>query len=276
MSEEIKSVTRFLKESPPGEYEDVVAALKGFVENTEIIDEGIKATKEDWLIHNCSTIEIDDHKAILCEEARRGKNKFIDPVTNKVFTYDFENQTIVTPEPQPAAKGEEPQPVEEETLESSSLREAIQPLALAFAKSTVHNGTCGTYDSKNGVKIVVRASTINKANFRTGIILMHFTCAEGNLKGSIELKGHFYEKGNCIGTQVSEFEDTYQGDDDGAKAEDIVKKLSKFFIKWNNALTQGFELLNSEGLNKLRRRLPINAQKINWQQELRGLGAMQK
>lgn len=270
MSDENKSICRFLKESPPGEYEDVVQSLKGVVDNEELVEEGIKMTKEEWLIHNCSTIEIDDHKAILCEEARKGGNKFVDPVTNKIFTYDFLEQKIVEPEP---AEGEEA-PEEPEEVQSSELREAIQPLALAFAKSTVHNGTCGTYDSDDGVKIVVRASTINKANFRTGIILMHFTCSNGTLKGSIELKGHFYEKGNCIGTQSAEFEDSYTGDDDNAKATDIVKKLSKFFNKWNTALTTGFELLNSEGLNKLRRRLPINAQKINWQQELRGLGAM--
>lgn len=289
MSDELKAVGRFLKEAPPGEYEDCVQAIKGFIEDESVLNEGIKLTKEEWIINNCTTIEIEDHKAILCEEARKGENKFVDPVTNKVFSYDFIEQKIIENAPKKAkieesTNGEEEDKAEEEKkeeeeqkeeiVESSELRKAIQPLALAFASSTVHNGTCGTYDSEDGVKIVVRASSISKPNFRTGIILMHFTCHENTIKGSIELKGHFYEHGNCIGNQKAEFEDSYAGDDEQAQATDIVKKMSKFFNKWNSAVAESFELLNSEGLNKLRRRLPISVQKINWAQELRGLGAM--
>jgi capping protein alpha len=287
MSDELKAVGRFLKEAPPGEYEDCVQAIKGFIEDESVLEEGVKLTKEEWLLNNCTTINIDDHKAILCEEARKGEGKFVDPVTNKVFSYDFIEQKIIESAPKKAKKpadGEEEDNAEEdkkeeeeqneEIVESSELRKAIQPLALAFASSTVHNGTCGTYDSEEGVKIVVRASSISKPNFRTGIILMHFTCHENTIKGTIELRGHFYEHGNCVGNQKAEFEDSYTGDDEEAQATDIVKKMSKFFNKWNSAVAESFELLNSEGLNKLRRRLPISVQKINWAQELRGLGAM--
>lgn len=290
MSDELKAVGRFLKEAPPGEYEDCVQAIKGFIADDSVLEEGIKLTKEDWLVNNCTIIDIDDHKAILCEEARKGEGKFVDPITNKVFSYDFIEQKIVENAPKKEkapkpASGEEEDKAEEEkkeeeeeekeiVIESSELRKALQPLALAFASSTVRNGVCGTYDSDDGVKIVVRASSISKANFRTGIILMHFTCHENTIKGSVELKGHFYEHGNCIGSQKAEFEDSYTGDDEQAQATDIVKKMSKFFNKWNSAVSESFELLNTEGLNKLRRRLPINVQKINWAQELRGLGSM--
>jgi len=272
-----------LKEAPPGEYEDCVHAIRGFITDESVLEEGINLTKEDWLVGNCTTITIDEHNAILCEEARKGENKFVDPVTNKVFAYDFIKQEIVKNAPPPAEKAngeeeekaeEEKKEVEEEIVESSELRTEVQAAGTDFASKRVHNGTCGAYDSEEGVKVVIRASSISKSNFRTGMILMHFTCKDNTVKGSIELKGHFYEKGNCLGTHKAEFEDSYAGDDEKAKAADIFKKIGGFLNKWTEAIAESFELLNTEGLNKLRRRLPINVQKINWAQELRGLGAM--
>ena len=287
MSDELKAVGRFLKEAPPGEYEDCVHAIKGFIEDKSILEEAIDNTKEEWIVGNCTTIQIDDHSAILCEEAKYGDGKFVDPITCKVFAYDFINQEIVknTPKEKPSEeedakspeeeeKKEEPEQPEEITVESSGFRQELQKSCTKFATMNFHNGACGAYDADDAVKVVIRASSISKQNFRTGLIILRFTCKDGTIKGSIALKTHFYEHGNCLGTQTTEFEDTYAGDDDEAKAVDVGKKLNKFISKWTGAIAEGFDLLSSEGLNKLRRRLPISVQKINWAQELRGVAAM--
>ena len=299
MSAELKAVSRFLKEAPPGEYEDCVQAIKGFIGDESVLDEAVNSTKEEWLLGNCTTIDIDDHKALICEEAKHGDGQFVDPVTCKVFNYDFVNQKVVESAPKPK-KVKEPKPATEEedgekspeeeeqkkeeeeqneapeeiTVESTEFREKLQAACTRFATNNMHNGTCGAYDADGAVKVVVRASSISKQNFRTGLIILRFTCADGTIKGSLDLKAHFYEHGNCLGTHSAEFEDSYSGDDDEAKAKDVVKKVTTFFNKWNDKVTEGFDLLSSEGLNKLRRRLPISLQKVNWAQELRGLGAM--
>ena len=297
MSDELKAVGRFLKEAPPGEYEDCVQAIKGFIDDQSVLEEAVNLTKEEWLVGNCTTIDIDDHKAILCEEAKHGDGQFVDPVTCKVFNYDFVNQKVVENLPQPK-KEKEPKPATEEedgekspeeeqkaeeeqneapqeiTLESTEFREKLQSAGSRFASVNFHNGVCGAYDSDGSVKVVVRASSISKQNFRTGLIVLRFTCADGTIKGNIELKTHFYEHGNCLGTQSAEFEDSYDGDDDGARATNVIKKVTAFVNKWNDKISEGFDLLNSEGLNKLRRKKPISTQLVNWAQELRGLGAM--
>ena len=82
------------------------------------------------------------------------------------------------------------------------------------------------------------------------------------------------ENGNSVSNQTSEFDDTVGGSNDEELSVNLVKKITNFYTKWTTALQGGFELLTSECLDKLRRRLPITRTHVNWQQEIIGAASM--
>ena len=161
-------------------------------------------------------------------------------------------------------------------LDSSSLRSTMQPIVQKFAAASIRNGNCAVYDSDDGgVTIVVSGSSVSKENYRTGSLVMRYKLSrDGHLTGSISLRAHFYENGNSVSNQTSEFDDTVGGSNDEELSVNLVKKITNFYTKWTTALQGGFELLTSEGLDKLRRRLPVTRTHVNWQQEIIGAASM--
>jgi capping protein alpha len=179
----------------------------------------------------------------------------------RTFTFDFLTRTVGALDADP--------------LTSTSLRSTMQSIVQKFAEEAVHNGNCAVYDAADGVTIVISGSSISKENFRTGSLVMRFALkSSGELTGTIALHAHFYENGNAVSEQASEFKDTVPGSSDDDKSANLVKKISAFYTTWTKGLQEGFELLTSEGLDKLRRKLPIMKTYVNWRQELIGAAAM--
>ena len=290
--EQIRTIAaRVLKEAPPGEYDECANALKGFVSDKDLITSVEKDTYKTWAQSRVIYVTVgdDEHKALICEEACLGDNRYIDPTTSKAFTYDFANKKTVpsqAPVPQPPSISENPEeetpevpdepqeldqaPLTEETIPSSPLREATQATITKFTKASIHDGVCGVYDKDGGLAIAISGSSISKANFRTGSVIFHFLYQDGKLEGTISFFAHFYENGNAVSHQDAKFSADVAGSDDQTTAQNLAKQLSKFYDEWVQKIVDGFDILSTEGLNKLRRRLPITKTQINWAQELYG------
>ena len=258
----LEIATRLLSEAPPGEFDDCFASLKKFVKDPNVADVAKKQAVEQWMMNQCVPVEIDGHRAIICEEARLPNGEFVDPNTMKTFRFNFDTRKVEE------GSGE--------VIDSSSLRSAMQPVVQKFAAASIRNGNCAVYDAEDGgVTIVVSGSSISKENYRTGSLVMRYKLTKsGELTGSINFQAHFYENGNSVSEQRSEFSDTVSGSSDEDLSVNLVKKITNFYTKWTNALQGGFELLSSEGLDKLRRRLPITRTHVNWQQEIIGAASM--
>lgn len=256
----LQAAGNLVSDAPPGEFDDCIHALQGFVSDPNIALAAKAAFLEKWMVSRCLPVQVGDKTAMLCEEASLGDHKFIEPNTMKIFRYDYETRSA--------------QELDDPPHESTSLREVIQSTIQKFSSETLRNGCCGVYDGSEGVAIIMSGSSISKENYRTGNLLLRFTYHEGHLKGTISLHAHFYENGNAMGSQTSEYNEAISGSDDGQIASNILKKISSMYEDWTNKMADGFELLKSEGLNCLRRRLPKTKTKINWEQEIIGSAAM--
>ena len=251
---------RFLAEAPPGEFDDCVASLGQFAD-ADVAAVAKKRCIEQWMMRNCVAVKVGDHNAIICEEARLPDGEFVDANTMKTFRYNFETR--------------ESEEGSGRSIESSDLRSTMQPIIQKFAASSMRNGNCAVYDADDGVTIVVSGSSISKKNYRTGGLVMRYKLSSsGQLSGSISLQAHFYENGNSVSEQVSEFNDTVSGSNDNDLSVNVVKKITNFYTKWTNSLQEGFDVLSREGLDQLRRKLPITRNHVNWRQEIIGAAAM--
>lgn len=258
---QLEIAVRILSEAPPGEFDDCVASLKEIVSDANLAEVAKRRAIEEWLLALCIAVEVEDHRAILCQEARLPSGEFVDPNTMKTFGFNFDTRRVE------AGSGT--------VIESSSLRSTMQPIVQKFAAASIRNGNCAVYDADDGVTIVVSGSSISKENYRTGSLVMRFKLtSSGDLTGSITFRAHFYESGNSVSEQSTDFQATIGGSNDEELSVNLVKKITDFYTKWTQALQGGFELLSSEGLDKLRRRLPITRTHVNWQQEIIGAAAM--
>lgn len=257
----VEAATRLLVNAPPGEYDDCVSSLSQFASDPEVVTEAKNKSIRTWMMNQCSLVEVGDHQAMICEEALQSSGLYVDPTTMGLFNYNFEEKKV-----------------EEtgETLESTPFREECQKALCVFSTKTLTNGACGVYDTENGVAIVLSGSSINRENYKTGSVVMRFRIENGRLAGKITAAAHFYENGNCTLENSADFEGTLASEDDDKKAAaSAVKLLSDFYRQWTEKLSNGFNLLKTEGLNKLRRRLPVTKTKINWRAEIIGSASMQ-
>jgi hypothetical protein len=97
----------------------------------------------------------------------------------------------------------------------------------------------------------------------------------GTVTGTIQWLGHYYEQGNALSTQKTTFNEQIGGGSDSDIAANFVRKLGNFYLQWTKALQNAYELLTNDGLDKLRRKLPIMKTYINWRQEIIGAASMQ-
>ena len=257
----LEIAARILSEAPPGEFDDCAALLSQVVTDPNLATVAKRRAIEEWLLELCIPVDVDDHRAILCREARLPNGDFVDPNTMKTFGFNFQTRQVV--------------PGDGTVVESSSLRTTMQPIVQKFAAASIRNGNCAVYDADDGVTIVVSGSSISKENYRTGSLVMRYKLTSaGDLSGTINFRAHFYENGNSVSEQASEFHDTIGGSNDEELSVNLVKKITNFYTTWTNALQGGFQLLTEEGLDKLRRRLPVTRTHVNWQQEIIGAAAM--
>jgi hypothetical protein len=120
----------------------------------------------------------------------------------------------------------------------------------------------------------VSGSTISKENFRTGSLVLRFNLNDGVVSGYIALRAHCYEQGNSVGEQITNFKETIPGGTGDEIATNLCKKIGTIYSDWTAKLQAGFELLSNEGLDKLRRKLPIMKTHVNWRQEIIGAASM--
>jgi hypothetical protein len=252
----------FLVEAPPGEFDDCLAALTKFVSDRNIPTAARRIALPVWMKEHCLPVDVEGARAIICEEAMLEQDLFLDPTSMRPFRYDFETRSVAQ--------------ILSQTRQSSSLRDTMQGIVQKFASSSMRNGTCAVYDtSDGGVTIVISGSSISKENFRTGTVIMRFRYARGGrVTGTIRWLGHYYEQGNAMSDQKATFNEQIGGGSESDIAANFVKKVGSFYTQWTQALQNAFELLTNEGLDRLRRRLPIMKTHVNWRGEIVGSASM--
>lgn len=259
MGENLDIVKAFLANAPPGEYEQCTAALRSIIPDEELISKARADTLHEWAESECIAVEVEDHKVIICKEARQSDGVYFDPVTAQLITYDFESR-VATPTGDSNGQGEFAKALQEE-------------LSAYVVKAYKENAAAGVYESGGSITIVLRGSSISLKNFRTGKTVAKYTLSSsGSLKGKITSVQHFFEKGNAVCQHDGECNESCTYGD----VKSVLKAIKNFEEKWLNDYKATLEKIGTDVLFQLRRKFPYSKTKINWQQEITVGGGMKR
>lgn len=246
----VSAINRLLLNVPYAEFSDAEGCLRSLLQDSPNLSESIKQVKKKWYLNNYVAVKIEDKDVLLCEQASLGDNCFINPFKGNTFKYDFLNEKIIEEE-------------ESKAVEQSELCVSLMKALPEFVAKRTSDGCFGVYDSDDGsVNIVIKSSTVVKQSFKTGLSITAVRCLDGKLEGSLLLNAHYYENGNCLGSFCHNFSDTY------TNASEIIEKMHKNHDNVFKRIDSCFHELTSEGLNRLKRKLPVTGEKLKWEQEL--------
>ncbi|KAH0787211.1 F-actin-capping protein subunit alpha [Histomonas meleagridis] len=258
MESETDVVSRFLEESPPGEYEQCSSVLSVLVSKPTLL-ESRAATIKKWNMKQCTYVPISQHAAIICEEAAQSDGSFVDPITYKTFNYNFAYRRA-------EEIGGEPE------VPSNELREELQTKLTDYLSQTYHEqAAVGVYTtSKGSLVIYLRSSSISLENFRTGSVISRYVFEDNStLSGKIESIQHFFEGGNAVCQNSATLSPvSINGDNVQQKSAQIIEAIISFEEKWIKSVQETLTKIGEEGIACLRRKMPVTKTKINWRAEL--------
>lgn len=266
MSEQSDIISSFLLDAPPGEFKQCAAALACIAPSKKAVDAAVAATEREWNHRQFTPVAIGNHTAIVCDEAAASDGRYVDPATGQYFRYDPAKKAAS------AADG---------SVRGSALRAAVQQLLGAYAAEAYgENGAAGAYDARddaNRVIVIMRSSSVSLSNYRTGIVVGRYVIDGGarRVTGEIRTQQHFFENGNAMSKFAAQIDKEIEGEAPEELASAFIREVAAFESSFYNEYLLGLLKIGAEGLNHLRRKLPVTASKINWEMELTTGAAMQ-
>ncbi|KAH0791189.1 F-actin capping protein alpha subunit [Histomonas meleagridis] len=257
-------ISEILSEAPPGEYKQCEAALKGLLPKQNSLKEATEATELQWNLSQYTYVPFNTHSAMLCAEARLPDGSFIDPVTLQTFTYNLDKKAATNTG---------------KTVQGSPLRNLIQEKISVYGLNSYgHYFACGAFDTKDQkVQVILRSSSISLENYRTGNVIAKYLVDPSKLevKGRIQTLQHFFENGNAVCQYGVNLDKKLSGKSPEEISNSFMEAIIEFENNFYDEYIIGLSKIGDEGLNRLRRKLPVTATKINWEIELTTGASMQ-
>lgn len=247
-------IAKFLQEAPPGEYEQCSACIHAITGDTKSLLAGRAKSLERWNFENYTYVDMGDHGAIVCREARDSNGYFFDPVRRATFSYDFTTRRaseptggLVTP--------------------PSPLRDVLQRHVDAYIRDSFREQAAGgVYDFEGSIVIILRCSSISLENFRTGSVVSRYVLQEKALKGWTRAVQHFFENGNVMATQRADFPLAVINDSGELEeiAAEVIDRIREFEESWIKSILKGMATIEADGLKKLRKKMSFRGTETNW------------
>jgi capping protein alpha len=212
-----------------------------------------------------------EYSVLLTKVGELDASHYVDPQGEQVLTVDHINTTCTGS--RPFGAGESKFSGSAGAPFRVSLNEHIQ----SYVKDHFAQGTATVYALTEGsavtLTVCIGATKTSPRNFWSGrwrstwtAVIHPGRASDVTLKGSIKVQAHFYEEGNV--QLAGDTEKTAQvsgvGADAAASAAAIAAAITKMEDEYQNGLETVF--LNLKAFQSLRRKLPIHAEKFNWDQ----------
>jgi capping protein alpha len=264
-AELLQIANNFILSAPPGEFGEVVADVRGLLQNDELLNQNALETFKKYNNTQMIQVQNGDHQALVCTFGELGNNEYLDPSGGQVFKFDHVKQKVVSSRP---ISGELDSSVE-------NFRKAIDTAIQEYVSNHYPTGTAAVYSGKEGsemkITIAISSCKFSPTNFWggrwRGVWILKFKPG-GDLKldGTIKVQVHYYEDGNVqLTTNFSKSSSIKAPSDGKALAEAALKQISKLEQDYHTALEHSYNTMGETTFKALRRVLPITRERIKWE-----------
>ncbi|KAI9104461.1 F-actin-capping protein subunit alpha [Phlyctochytrium arcticum] len=253
----LQIVGGFMRDSPPGEINDVFNDVRVLLDDETLLETGAPAMFEEYNIEQYTTITPPGQKyqIVLSPWGRIDESRYLDPRASQVFAVDHIRLT-----------SSDPQDVER-NQDSEDHRAALDDAASKYIAEHYPDGVATVYDGNELVLLIVD-NKYNPDNFWNGRWRSQWIAqpSTGELKGLLRVTVHYYEDGNVQLTANKDISiNVGANPDPRAFAASVLRHISKNETEFQNALSDKFAALSDSVFKGLRRALPITRNKINWE-----------
>ncbi|KAH6572289.1 hypothetical protein BASA50_001364 [Batrachochytrium salamandrivorans] len=260
-ADKLEIVTGFIKDSPPGEINDVFNDVRSLLGDDALLQTVVDSTLADHHAQQFISVKVPnkDYEVILGKHGLVGTNSYIDPRSGQLLTVDLVHQTVQKAEP---FDSKSPAHLLEQR---AALDSAIEEYTSSFYPSSVSTVWIANDDS---LVVAIVANKYHPDSFWSGRWRSQWTIHPSSslLTGFAKVQVHYYEDGNVQHNSVKEYSFTINTSDDPATlAATVVKHISKTEAEYQTTLNDGHAHFASETFKSLRRALPVSRTKIEWQ-----------
>ncbi|KAJ3130377.1 Mismatch repair endonuclease pms2 [Nowakowskiella sp. JEL0407] len=257
-------VSQFLKDSPPGEINDVYNDVRTLLNDDSLADseegkQAFSAAFEEYNTEQLLTVQVpgESHEVIICKYSQLEDGRYVDPRSSSAFNFDHLNTEMYNLDKI------------ELNSETEHCRALLDTAAQKYISEHYPDGVTSVFDIGNdSFAIAIVDNKYNPKNFWNGRWRSLYTVKLGSVDivGTVKLQIHYYEDGNVQlnynkeikGKLLSPFTDP------NAFASAVFKVIEKQENDIQLALHEAYEELSGTTFKNLRKPLPVTKTKIDW------------
>lgn len=260
--EEIKKVSReFILDAPPGELLEVVTDIRGLVAN-----DGLVGSFEADALREYNTAQLivaklpgSDDKVLISRAGEIDASHYVDSVRGNTVAFDHVKGVVT------AVEGAHSFPSGPEATRAAALAEVK-----AYVQDHFSDAGFGVYSSASGAKgaltVCYSGTRSSVKNFWSGRWRATWTVdlASREVRGRLGVIVHYFEDGNVQLDCVREVADSVDATDPAGLAKGVVAVIKKSETTFHKDLNATYSSLSDQAFKELRRKLPVNASKFDW------------
>jgi len=254
----IEIANNFLLSSPPGEFLEVVTDVRALLPKENLLNDSAPRVFREYNTEQMIQVESPNHnhKVLISKYGEISDNEYLDPKGNQVIQFDHIKQEV---------KGA--RAIGSDDIESNmeSLRAAFEKHAFEYVQNHYPHGTTTVYAKDGAIIVAISAARFNSNNFWNGRWRSIWTFNGGELVGHLKICVHYYEEGNVqLNTDTTQKLSSPEQSNVDATASAAVKAIQKAEQTFQSSLDQSYATMGDTTFKALRRKLPINQSKIDW------------
>lgn len=264
MADKLSIATYFIMNSPPGEVRDVLRDVKIVVKDKKLLEPNtVSKILNDYNIKMLTPVKKEDGN--FCITSTYGNvsgDQFVDPNSGAVLKFDSNKEKW-------ASVSEKKEDLGSGIVDQrAKIQEVMNDYAEQHFKD--NKGAPVVYANKDGViTICLSFRDLNLSNFWTGSWRGVYTLNVGSsgptsLKGDIKATVHYYEDGNVQLHSSTNTESKVKVGSPEETASIVMETIKKIDHEFHEALEKMYLDMHRVTFKSLRRFLPCNRQRMNW------------
>ncbi|KAI9691182.1 MAG: F-actin-capping protein subunit alpha [Bathelium mastoideum] len=255
MTSSSSAIASFVEAAPPGELQNVVAAIKSLTGEDPKTTSSLDPAFERYNEEQFTTVKLPgaSESVIVSSYNALGGGRYYDAQSQSSFNFEHGSQKASD--------------VQTHSLESNhaDLIKSLLKSVPGQVQEHYPSATLGVFPTENDTKIAILivANKYSPNNFWNGRwrSTYLYNPSSGALDVNIKVDVHYYEDGNV---RLLTERPASLSLSSSASAADIVKQIAVTEKKYQEDLNRAFGTLNEGAFKGLRRQLPITRQKIEW------------